>query len=119
MFEKVKKVMKYILGAIAFVAGILFLSGKNKETKVPEMKDRLNKSKKKTDNVVERIAEAEELLKKVQLQLEGDIENAKKNIKIPDNVDDVVDGLNDILNTIRSNSKHNGQSGCNGCAGRP
>ena len=118
MWKKIKKMLKALLGFLTFAVGLFFISHNRKNDKMQKLKQNLEINKQSVDEITEEIVKTEDMIKKVQAQLEGDIESAKKNIKVPDSIDGVVDGLNSVLNTIRSDGNGRKQQGCDGCPGR-
>ena len=118
MWKKIKKMLKALLGFLTFAVGLFFISHNRKNDKMQKLKQNLEINKQSVDEITEEIVKTEDMIKKVQAQLEGDSESAKKNIKVPDSIDGVVDGLNSVLNTIRSDGNGRKQQGCDGCPGR-
>lgn len=121
MWEKIKKVLSWIGGAVVLIAGYFFISGKQqKGSDVDKTKAELQEIQKKVDEEKKKLEEALRTIEEVQKQTDEEVADAKENIEVPSDPDAVADGLNDILDRIRGGSESGGnqQQNCNGCAGR-
>lgn len=121
MWEKIKKVLSWVGGAVVLIAGYFFISGKQqKGSDVDKTKAELQEIQKKVDEEKKKLEEALRTIEEVQKQTDEEVADAKENIEVPSDPDAVADGLNDILDRIRGGGQGGsaGQQNCDGCAGR-
>lgn len=118
MWEKIKSIFTSIGGILLVALGCIFLSRKRTKTDVDIAKSKLEEVKKQTDEVVEQIVKAEQIIKQAQKLTDEEVEHAK-DIEVPDTPDGIANALNDVLARARG-----GQGGsaerqdCDGCSGR-
>jgi len=117
LWEKIKSIFASIGGILLVALGYIFLSRKRTKTDVDIAKSKLEEVKKQTDEVVEQIVKAEQIIKQAQKLTDEEVEHAK-DIEVPDNPDAVADALNDVLERVRGEGGGSKQQNCNGCAGR-
>lgn len=121
MWEKIKKVLSWIGGAVVLIAGYFFLADKShKSSDVDRAKSELEEIQKKVDEEKKKLEEALQVIKEAQKQTDEEVEDAKGNIEVPSDPAAVADALNDVLDRIGGGSKSGstGKQNCNGCAGR-
>lgn len=121
MWEKIKKVLSWIGGAVVLIAGYFFISGKQqKGSDVDKTKAELQEIQKKVDEEKKKLEEALRTIEEVQKQTDEEVADAKENIEVPSDPAAVADALNDVLDRIGGGSKSGstGKQNCNGCAGR-
>ena len=121
MWERIKKVLSWIGGAVVLIAGYFFISGKQqKGSDVDKTKAELQEIQKKVDEEKKKLEEALRTIEEVQKQTDEEVEDAKENIEVPSDPAAVADALNDVLDRIGGGSKSGstGKQNCNGCAGR-
>jgi len=120
MWEKIKKVLSWVGGAVVLIAGYFFISGKQqKGSDVDKTKAELQEIQKKVDEEKKKLEEALQVIKEAQKQTDEEVEHAKE-VEVPSDPAAVADALNDVLDRIGGGSKSGstGKQNCNGCAGR-
>ena len=120
MWEKIKKVLSWVGGAVVLIAGYFFISDRQqKSSDVDKTKAELQEIQKKVDEEKKKLEEALRTIEEVQKQTDEEVEHAK-DVEVPTDPDAVADGLNDILDRIRGGGKSGGerQQNCDGCTGR-
>lgn len=121
MWEKIKKVLSWIGGAVVLIAGYFFISGKQqKGSDVDKTKAELQEIQKKVDEEKKKLEEALRTIKEAQKQTDEEVEDAKENIEVPSDPAAVADALNDVLDRARGGGQGGGaeRQNCDGCAGR-
>lgn len=118
MWEKIKKVLSWIGGAVVLIAGYFFLADKShKSSDVDRAKSELEEIQKKVDEEKKKLEEALQVIKEAQKQTDEEVEHAK-DVEVPSDPTAVADAFNDLLERIRGESGSNKQQNCDGCTGR-